>query len=236
MSTPNPCVRVTCSDSRLSPRVVMKITDVAALHGCLTDRPLPDGAVAGSHDREVSLVLESSASVPLHHRLTLQYLLTHLAKVTQAQASNGLDTHTLGQIFGPLLIRRGPTTSWYVWLDSYFVPALLREASLPIAKFVRPQVVAGRGVLWPRGGEAADREDERARAHSSRCVAVKRVPPGCTVHAGGSSFFIAASCELCCLFSVLPAKPAKSKMAPSAMTDTSSLLTDAEWYWGEISR
>lgn len=90
--------------------------------------------MAGSHDREVSLVLESSTSVPLHHRLTLQYLLTHLAKVTQAQASNGLDTHTLGQIFGPLLIRRGPTTSWYVWFDSYFVCTLLREASLLIAK------------------------------------------------------------------------------------------------------
>lgn len=71
-----------------------------------------DGAVAGSHDREVSLVLESSTTVPLHHRLTLQYLLTHLAKVTQAQASNGLDTHTLGQIFGPLLIQTGPSTPW----------------------------------------------------------------------------------------------------------------------------
>uniref|UniRef100_A0AAQ5XZD2 SH2 domain-containing protein n=1 Tax=Amphiprion ocellaris TaxID=80972 RepID=A0AAQ5XZD2_AMPOC len=39
-----------------------------------------------------------------------------------------------------------------------------------------------------------------------------------------------------CLFPVLPAKPVKSKMTPSAMTDTSSLLNDAEWYWGEISR
>uniref|UniRef100_A0A673BTY7 Phosphoinositide-3-kinase, regulatory subunit 2 (beta) n=1 Tax=Sphaeramia orbicularis TaxID=375764 RepID=A0A673BTY7_9TELE len=66
---------------------------------------LSHGAVAGSHDREVSLVLESSTTVPLHHRLTLQFLLTHLAKVIQAQTSNGLDTHTLGQIFGPLLIR-----------------------------------------------------------------------------------------------------------------------------------
>lgn len=72
----------------------------------------PDGAVAGSHDREVSLVLESSTTIPLHHRLTLQYLLTHLAKVTQAQASNGLDTHTLGKIFGPLLIQTGPSTTW----------------------------------------------------------------------------------------------------------------------------
>lgn len=35
---------------------------------------------------------------------------------------------------------------------------------------------------------------------------------------------------------VLPAKPAKAKVAPAAMTDTSSLLNEAEWYWGEISR
>lgn len=73
---------------------------------------LPDGAVAGSHDREVSLVLENSTTIPLHHRLTLQYLLTHLAKVTHAQASNGLDTHTLGKIFGPLLIWTAPSTAW----------------------------------------------------------------------------------------------------------------------------
>lgn len=89
--------------------------------------PLSDGAVAGSHDREVSLVLESSTTVPLHHRLALQYLLTHLAKVTQAQASNGLDTHTLGQIFGPLLIWRGPSTPWYALVDSYFIQTQNRK-------------------------------------------------------------------------------------------------------------
>lgn len=68
-------------------------------------------ACAGCHDREVSLALESASSIPLHHRLTLQYLLTHLTKVAQAQASNGLDVHMLGQIFGPLLIKRGPSAS-----------------------------------------------------------------------------------------------------------------------------
>uniref|UniRef100_A0A667YPB4 Phosphoinositide-3-kinase, regulatory subunit 2 (beta) n=1 Tax=Myripristis murdjan TaxID=586833 RepID=A0A667YPB4_9TELE len=99
--------------------------------GCLTS--VPDGAVAGSQDREVSLVLESSTSVPLHHQLTLQYLLTHLAKVTQAQ-----------KLFN--------------------------------------------------GG---------------LCV---------------------------CACPALPAKPVKTKPTPSAMTDTCSLLNDAEWYWGEISR
>uniref|UniRef100_A0A4W6F569 Phosphoinositide-3-kinase, regulatory subunit 2 (beta) n=1 Tax=Lates calcarifer TaxID=8187 RepID=A0A4W6F569_LATCA len=136
---------------------------------------LPDGAVAGSHDREVSLVLESSTTVPLHHHLTLQYLLTHLAKVTQVQASNGLDTHTLGKIFGPLLIRTGPSTPW-LSLDEKF-PALVVERLL-----------------------------------IERTMEQDLTPP------------------------VLPAKPVKSKMTPSAMTETSSLLNDAEWYWGEISR
>lgn len=63
-------------------------------------------------------------------------------------------------------------------------------------------------------------------------------PPGIT------DCYITEQEELSCVWdkgsvfvcSVLPAKPAKSKVAPSAMTDTSSLLNDAEWYWGEISR
>lgn len=134
-----------------------------------------DGAVAGSHDRDVSLVLESSTTIPLHHCLTLQYLLTHLSKVTQAQASNGLDTHTLGEIFGPLLMRTGPSTPWLSVDDE--LPALVVERLL-----------------------------------IERTVEQELTPP------------------------VLPAKPVKSKMAPSAMTDTSGLLSDAEWYWGEISR
>ncbi|CAI5641584.1 phosphatidylinositol 3-kinase regulatory subunit beta [Oreochromis niloticus] len=134
-----------------------------------------DGAVAGSHNREVSLVLENSTTVPLHHRLTLQYLLTHLAKVTQAQASNGLDTNTLGKIFGPLLIWTSPSTAWFP-VDEEF-PALVVEKLL-----------------------------------IERTTGQDLTPP------------------------VLPAKPVKSKMTPSAMTDTSSLLNDAEWYWGEISR
>uniref|UniRef100_A0A3P8P1X6 Phosphoinositide-3-kinase, regulatory subunit 2 (beta) n=1 Tax=Astatotilapia calliptera TaxID=8154 RepID=A0A3P8P1X6_ASTCA len=145
----------------------------------LRDLPSPVipayGAVAGSHNREVSLVLENSTTVPLHHRLTLQYLLTHLAKVTQAQASNGLDTNTLGKIFGPLLIWTGPSTAWFPMDDEF--PTLVVEKLL-----------------------------------IERTTGQDLTPP------------------------VLPAKPVKSKMTPSAMTDTSSLLNDAEWYWGEISR
>uniref|UniRef100_A0A672IKS7 Phosphatidylinositol 3-kinase regulatory subunit gamma-like n=1 Tax=Salarias fasciatus TaxID=181472 RepID=A0A672IKS7_SALFA len=125
--------------------------------------------------QEVSLVLENSTAVPLHHRLTLQFLLIHLAKVAQAQASNGLDTHTLGRIFGPLLIRTGAST----FGDPVLKPAQIRSPP-PL-----PGVSDGRRLR---------------------------------------------------LFPVLPAKPAKSKMTPSAMTDTSSLLNDAEWYWGDISR
>uniref|UniRef100_A0A8C6SMR2 Phosphoinositide-3-kinase, regulatory subunit 2 (beta) n=1 Tax=Neogobius melanostomus TaxID=47308 RepID=A0A8C6SMR2_9GOBI len=123
------------------------------------------GAVAGSHDREVSLILEGSASVPLHHRLTLQFLLTHLARVSQCQDSNDLDSLTLGHIFGPLLIRISPR-----------------------------------------------------QAGESRTLQYFQTTLSCLGH------------------TVLPAKPVTSKSAPSSMTDMTSLLNDAEWYWGEISR
>ncbi|XP_061549431.1 phosphatidylinositol 3-kinase regulatory subunit beta isoform X4 [Phycodurus eques] len=141
-----------------------------------------DGAVAGSHDREVSRVLESSTTIPLHHRLTLQYLLTHLAKVTQAQASNALDTHTLGKIFGPLLIRTGSST-----------PSLSLDEELPALVVER--------LLIERTAEQ------------------DLTPPVCL-----------------CMIRVLPAKPTKAKGAPSTVMDTSTLLSDAEWYWGDISR
>uniref|UniRef100_A0A8C4DPM0 Phosphoinositide-3-kinase, regulatory subunit 2 (beta) n=1 Tax=Dicentrarchus labrax TaxID=13489 RepID=A0A8C4DPM0_DICLA len=167
------------------PESEMRNEDVGSLSECvlryLRDLPSPviPASVAGSHDREVSLVLESSTTVPLHHRLTLQYLLTHLAKVTQAQASNGLDTHTLGQIFGPLLI----------W-------------------------TAVSRVLM---------HDVTVQTHSFKYKMLLMVV-----------FVYLYVCLY--LFPVLPAKPVKTKMAPSAMTDTSGLLADAEWYWGEISR
>uniref|UniRef100_A0A674E002 Phosphoinositide-3-kinase, regulatory subunit 2 (beta) n=1 Tax=Salmo trutta TaxID=8032 RepID=A0A674E002_SALTR len=103
--------------------------------------PLTDVvASSSSGGRELSLVLERATSVPLHHRLTLQYLLTHLGKVGQGSQLNGLDPHTLGLVFGPLLIR--PT---------------------------------------------------------------------------------------------LPVKPMKAKTTTPAMTET-HILSDSEWYWGEISR
>ncbi|CAG01965.1 unnamed protein product, partial [Tetraodon nigroviridis] len=133
------------------------------------------GTLGEGQDREVSLVIEKATTVPLHHRLTLQFLLTHLAKVTQAQASNGLDAQTLGQIFGPLLVWSSTSAHWTP-LDEGFAETVVEK------------------LLTERTTE----QDV--------------TPP------------------------VLPAKPAKSKVAPSAMTDTSSLLNDAEWYWGEISR
>uniref|UniRef100_A0A4W6F7Q7 Phosphoinositide-3-kinase, regulatory subunit 2 (beta) n=1 Tax=Lates calcarifer TaxID=8187 RepID=A0A4W6F7Q7_LATCA len=57
-----------------------------------------------------------------------------------------------------------------------------------------------------------------------------------TSHRIRQSLICVFPCLCVCLFVVLPAKPVKSKMTPSAMTETSSLLNDAEWYWGEISR
>ncbi|KAM6919343.1 phosphatidylinositol 3-kinase regulatory subunit beta [Xenentodon cancila] len=138
-------------------------------------QPSGDGAVAGSHGREVSLVFENATAVPLHHRLTLQFLLTHLAKAAQAQACNGLDPHALGEIFGPLLIWMDPSSSWFSPDENF--PALVVERLL-IEKTMQQDLP--------------------------------------------SPF--------------LPAKPAVSKMTPPVTTDQNSLLSDAEWYWGDISR
>uniref|UniRef100_A0A3B5LFE7 Phosphoinositide-3-kinase, regulatory subunit 2 (beta) n=1 Tax=Xiphophorus couchianus TaxID=32473 RepID=A0A3B5LFE7_9TELE len=139
---------------------------------CLRDLPspvIPACIYPQLQTAEVSLVLENTTVVPLHHRLTLQYLLTHLTKVLQAQASNGLDTHTLGRIFGPLLIRTSPSNQ-YSWEEDF------------------PVLVVERLLVERTAQQDFD-----------------------------------------------PPKPTKSRIAPSDMTDTSSLLNDAEWYWGEIS-
>ncbi|KAJ8011319.1 hypothetical protein DPEC_G00056910 [Dallia pectoralis] len=122
-----------------------------------------------SGDRGLSLVLEGATSMPLHHRLTLTYLLTHLGRVAQCSHLNGLDPHALGQVFGPLLIR--PGTEWEEEFPALLVERLLIERAM---------------------GE--------------------EVPPP-----------------------ALPAKPLKAKATSPPMTDT-SILSDSEWYWGEISR
>uniref|UniRef100_A0ACB8F0U2 Uncharacterized protein n=1 Tax=Sphaerodactylus townsendi TaxID=933632 RepID=A0ACB8F0U2_9SAUR len=44
--------------------------------------------------------------LPLPHLLTLQFLLRHLAKAGEQAESNGLQPRVLGEIFGPLLLRR----------------------------------------------------------------------------------------------------------------------------------
>uniref|UniRef100_A0A8C7V1K5 Phosphoinositide-3-kinase, regulatory subunit 2 (beta) n=1 Tax=Oncorhynchus mykiss TaxID=8022 RepID=A0A8C7V1K5_ONCMY len=67
-------------------------------------------AASSSGGRELSLVLERATSMSLHHHLTLHYLLTHLGKVIQTSHLNGLDLHTLGLVFGPLLIRHSSAT------------------------------------------------------------------------------------------------------------------------------
>lgn len=61
--------------------------------------------------REQLLEVLGKPEVPLQNLLTLHYLLRHLEKVCQYAEHNGLDIHTLGQIFGPLLIR-GPVSGW----------------------------------------------------------------------------------------------------------------------------
>uniref|UniRef100_A0A8C1S9B6 Phosphoinositide-3-kinase, regulatory subunit 2 (beta) n=1 Tax=Cyprinus carpio TaxID=7962 RepID=A0A8C1S9B6_CYPCA len=124
--------------------------------------------------REQLLQVLEKPEVPPQNLLTLHYLLRHLEKVCQRAEQNGLDIHTLGQIFGPLLIR-GPVS----------------------------------------GSE----EDEGFPAVAVERLLLERIweqeptPPA------------------------LPPKPPKAKaMASSVTNGNNSLLSEAEWYWGDISR
>ncbi|XP_076151560.1 phosphatidylinositol 3-kinase regulatory subunit beta isoform X2 [Alosa pseudoharengus] len=118
-------------------------------------------------------LLEGPA-VPLQSRLTLHYLLRHLDKVAQHADSNGLGPHTLGQIFGPLLIGGSDTPS---------------EADTELFALVLERLLLER--VWEQ----------------------EPLPPA------------------------LPPKPAKAKSASTPVVNGNNIsLSDAEWYWGDISR
>uniref|UniRef100_A0A8C1HA63 Phosphoinositide-3-kinase, regulatory subunit 2 (beta) n=1 Tax=Cyprinus carpio carpio TaxID=630221 RepID=A0A8C1HA63_CYPCA len=130
--------------------------------------------VSSMRSRVQLLQVLEKPEVPLQNLLTLHYLLKHLEKVCQHAAQNGLDIHTLGQIFGPLLIR-GP------------VSGSEEDEGFPAAAVER--LLLGR--IWEQ----------------------EPTPPA------------------------LPPKPPKAKaMASSVTNGNSSLLSEAEWYWGDISR
>uniref|UniRef100_A0A672IJ37 Phosphatidylinositol 3-kinase regulatory subunit gamma-like n=1 Tax=Salarias fasciatus TaxID=181472 RepID=A0A672IJ37_SALFA len=130
----------------------------------------------------------------------------------------------------------------YVGPVKMALPSSQPRSQRPLPAAPKPDSAPGRGssyifTLCRRsrlgGGAAAHREERRSGPPSSRFgdpvlkPAQIRSPPPLPGVSDGRRLR---------LFPVLPAKPAKSKMTPSAMTDTSSLLNDAEWYWGDISR
>ncbi|XP_055058179.1 phosphatidylinositol 3-kinase regulatory subunit beta [Misgurnus anguillicaudatus] len=123
--------------------------------------------------REQLLQALENPAVPLQNLLTLHYLLKHLEKVLQCAEQNGLDIHTLGQTFGPLLIR-GPVSGSEE--DEEF-PAVVVEKLLLER-------------IWEQ----------------------EPTPPA------------------------LPPKPPKAKIMASSVTNGNGLLSEAEWYWGDISR
>ncbi|KAF4117227.1 phosphatidylinositol 3-kinase regulatory subunit beta [Onychostoma macrolepis] len=130
--------------------------------------------IPSARRREQLLQVLEKPEVPLPNLLTLHYLLRHLEKVCQHAEQNGLDIHTLGQVFGPLLIR-GPVSGSEE--DEGF-PAVAVERLLLES-------------IWEQ----------------------EPTPPA------------------------LPPKPPKAKaMASSVTNGNNSLLSEAEWYWGEISR
>ncbi|XP_012683396.1 phosphatidylinositol 3-kinase regulatory subunit beta isoform X2 [Clupea harengus] len=77
----------------------------SAVHAELLAAVQPGADTASAEGRGPLREVLGGPSVPLQNRLTLHYLLRHLEKVGQFSESNGLGPHTLGQIFGPLLIR-----------------------------------------------------------------------------------------------------------------------------------
>lgn len=120
--------------------------------------------------REQLLQALENPAVPLQNLLTLHYLLKHLEKVSQCAEQNGLDIHTLGQTFGPLLIR-GPVSGSEE--DEEFPAVVIEKLLLE--------------RIWEQ----------------------EPTPPA------------------------LPPKPPKAKIMAS---NGNGLLSEAEWYWGDISR
>ncbi|KAL8177951.1 UNVERIFIED_CONTAM: Phosphatidylinositol 3-kinase regulatory subunit beta [Gekko kuhli] len=79
-------------------------------------------------DRAQLLSVLEPPALPLPHLLTLQFLLRHWAKVAEQAESNGLQPWALGEIFGPLLLRRpvGASTETGPDFSVLFLEALLQ--------------------------------------------------------------------------------------------------------------
>ncbi|XP_062816278.1 phosphatidylinositol 3-kinase regulatory subunit beta [Anolis carolinensis] len=151
-----------------------------ALKGFLQDLPTP--VVPACAQAEILRVLQDAGpsppdpcrpqllsaleALPHPHLLTLRFLLRHLATVAAHAPSNGLCPRTLGEIFGPLLLRGAPSASAESVADfpAVFLQTLLQnkdpETDLPAPalppKPPKPKPVAG---PLPNGGNGTPLQD-----------------------------------------------------------------------------
>ncbi|XP_064197482.1 phosphatidylinositol 3-kinase regulatory subunit gamma-like isoform X5 [Anguilla rostrata] len=162
-------------------------------------------------------VLQSPA-VPLQNLLTLRYLLRHLGQVCCHSERNGLDARALGRTFGPLLFH---SPAPRVGAEPDYGSMGAEPDSDSVGAEPDSDSV---GAEPDYGSMGAEPDSDSVGAELVTQVLEKML--------------VERVWELELIPPALPPKPPKSEAAtPPAMANGSSGgLSEAEWYWGDISR